>query len=270
MAKTNNLIRNNFHLVTPSPWPFLVSLNAFSFVSSFTLYFYTETLSLLFTFVSFVFLVTSISFWFRDVVIESTYEGNHTKVVQKGLRYGMLLFIVSEVMFFLAFFWAYYDASLSPSVFIGMVWPPQNIIILNPFTAALFNTMVLLLSGATVTWAHNALLNNNRKETLVGLAATIGLGLLFTASQIFEYLTTTFHINDSVYGSVFFMATGFHGFHVLIGTIILTVCWFRHLNYHFTLEHHFLYEAGSWYWHFVDVVWIALYISVYYLPSIAI
>ena len=202
--------------------------------------------------------------WFRDVVREGTFQGHHTKVVQKGLKMGMILFITSEVMFFFAFFWGFFHSSLAPTVELGSVWPPMGINVLNPWEVPLLNTAILLCSGVTVTWAHHALVAGSRSQALSGLFLTISLGVIFTMLQAFEYLEASFTIADSVYGSCFYMATGFHGFHVLVGTLFLAVCLFRLYNHHFTRQHHLGFEAAAWYWHFVDVVWLFLFVSIYW------
>jgi heme/copper-type cytochrome/quinol oxidase subunit 3 len=184
--------------------------------------------------------------------------------VQKGLSMGMILFIVSEVMFFFGIFWAFFHSSLSPNIEIGAVWPPKGIVTFDAWKIPLLNTIILLTSGASVTWAHHALVAGNRSETTLGLIFTVCLGLVFTMFQAYEYSHALFTIRDTVYGSVFFLATGFHGFHVIIGTIFLFACLLRHLNYHFTTKHHLGFEAAAWYWHFVDVVWLFLFISIYW------
>jgi len=205
----------------------------------------------------------SMFMWFRDVVIEGEYKGDHTPVVQIGLRYGMTLFIMSEVMFFVAWFWAFFDASLFPSQVLGSVWPPKGINALDPWHIPLVNTLILLLSGTTVTWAHHALLENDRKGLLNGLLLTVILGSIFTCFQAYEYIHADFKLSTGIYGSTFYMATGFHGFHVIVGTIFLTVCYFRARAGHYKPDHHFGFEAAAWYWHFVDVVWLFLFASIY-------
>jgi cytochrome c oxidase subunit 3 len=202
--------------------------------------------------------------WWADVVREGTYQGLHTNAVQTGLRYGMLLFIVSEVMFFLAFFWAFFHSSILPSIEIGGVWPPAGIDVLNAFDVPLVNTVVLLTSGATCTWAHHSIVAGDKNGSVNGLLLTVALGVFFTALQGMEYIDAGFTIADGVYGSTFFLATGFHGFHVLIGTTFLLVCLFRQLKNHFSTTHHFGFEAAAWYWHFVDVVWLFLFVSIYW------
>jgi len=205
--------------------------------------------------------------WFRDVIREGTYLGYHTVAVQHGLRYGMLLFILSEVCFFAGFFWAFYHSSLAATVEIGGVWPPPGIEVLNPWDVPLLNTLILLLSGATVTWAHHSILQGNKANAVLGLTLTVGLGLIFTALQAYEYIESSFTISDGVYGSTFFMATGFHGLHVIIGSTFLLVCLLRQIKNHYTTTHHFGFEAASWYWHFVDVVWLFLFVSIYWWGS---
>tara|TARA_B110000879_G_scaffold62229_1_gene87397 strand:- start:2873 stop:3562 length:690 start_codon:yes stop_codon:yes gene_type:complete len=205
--------------------------------------------------------------WWRDIIREGTIEGQHTMRVQKGLRMGMLLFIVSEVMFFFAFFWAFFHASFNPSVALGGVWPPAFMVILDPWKVPLLNTIILLTSGATVTWAHHAIVWGSKGHAMSALLYTVALATVFTGLQAFEYVTAPFSISDSIYGSTFFMATGFHGFHVFIGTCFLTVCFFRLTLNHFTREHHFGFEAAAWYWHFVDVVWLFLFITIYWWGS---
>jgi len=179
----------------------------------------------------------------------------------------MILFILSEICFFFSFFWAFFHSSLVPTIELGSVWPPQGIEVLNPFSVPLLNTAVLLSSGATVTWAHHAIISGKRDEAIQGLFLTLILGALFTSLQVMEYIEASFCIADSVYGSVFFVATGFHGLHVIIGTTFLAVCWFRLLYHQFTRHHHFGFEAASWYWHFVDVVWLFLYVCIYWWGS---
>ncbi len=211
-----------------------------------------------------ILVISTMIIWWRDVIREATFEGHHTKAVQVGLRYGMILFIVSEVMFFFAFFWAYFHSSLAPTVEIGSIWPPEAIHPFNPWEVPLLNTIILLSSGATVTWAHHAITTGLRFQAIYALILTIFLAVIFTALQAFEYNEAAFNISDGIYGSSFYLATGFHGFHVIIGTLFLTVCLFRVIKYHFTKTHHFGFEAAAWYWHFVDVVWLFLFVAIYW------
>lgn len=256
--------KHPFHLVDPSPWPLVSATAAFSATSGGVLFMHGYSGGGAFLTFGIVFLVSTMFIWWRDVIREGTLEGQHTSIVQLGLRFGMILFIVSEVMFFVAFFWAFFWASLAPVPEIGSVWPPQGIEVLSAWEVPFLNTLILLSSGASVTWAHHAIICGDRKETINALLLTVALATLFTALQGFEYLNAGFTIADSVYGSTFYMATGFHGFHVFIGTCFLTVCLLRVVLYHFTKQHHFGFEAAAWYWHFVDVVWLFLFISIYW------
>lgn len=205
--------------------------------------------------------------WWRDIIREGTLEGQHTQTVQNGLKIGVILFIISEIMFFVAFFWAFFHSSFNPSIAIGGVWPPAFLTILNPWKVPLLNTIILLSSGASVTWAHHAIVWGNKKEALLALQITILLAIFFTALQALEYLTAPFSISDGIYGSTFYMATGFHGFHVFIGTCFLSVCLLRLSFDHFTQTQHFGFEAAAWYWHFVDVVWLFLFVTIYWWGS---
>lgn len=254
--------KHSFHIVEPSPWPFISGLAALILTigGGLAMHGLDQTTFL----VGLAMLVLTLFFWWRDVINESNAPGVHTPTVQKGLRVGMLLFICSEVMFFVAFFWSYFHVALDPPEVIGSVWPPQNITPFDPFDLPYLNTLILLLSGTTITWSHHALLENDRKGMLQGLGLTIALGVLFTAVQALEYAHATFSFKDGIYPSTFFMATGFHGVHVIVGTIFLIVCWFRTYQNQFTSDHHVGFEAASWYWHFVDVVWLFLFISIYW------
>jgi len=256
--------KHPFHLVDPSPWPLVASIGGFTLTSGLVMYMHSyaggsSVLSLGFFIILFVMYT-----WWRDIIREGTLEGQHTHEVQLGLRMGMLLFIVSEIMFFFAFFWAFFHSSLSPTFDIGAVWPPEAMPVLSAWEIPLFNTVLLLSSGASVTWAHHAIVAGDRKEAILGLLLTITLAIFFTALQGFEYLNAPFTMSDSVYGSCFYMATGFHGFHVFIGTFFLFVCTVRLVWHHFTREHHFGFEAAAWYWHFVDVVWLFLFVTIYW------
>jgi len=253
-----------FHLVDPSALPLLMSISALCLTGCSVLYFHGYSLGLECTFFGFFCVCLCFFLWWRDIVRESTYEGHHTNIVQLGLRYGMLLFIVSEIMFFFAFFWAFFAAALAPVIEIGSIWPPKGIDPFNPIEIPLLNTLLLLCSGATVTYAHHAITAGNKIEAVFGLVLTVVLASIFTALQAFEYVSAPFTISDGMFGSTFFMATGFHGFHVLIGTIFLTVCLFRLLLNQFSIQHHFGFEAAAFYWHFVDVVWLFLYIAIYF------
>nr|ALO76828.1 cytochrome c oxidase subunit 3 [Prostomis sp. PRO01] len=251
-----------FHLVDYSPWPIIGSLSALMIMTGMIKWFHMFNSNLLL--LSFVTTSLVMYQWWRDISREGTFQGLHTMTVASGLRWGMILFITSEVLFFASFFWSFFHNSLAPAIEIGMLWPPKNIQTFNPIQIPLLNTLILLTSGLTVTWAHHSLMENNFKQTTQGLYMTVILGIYFSLLQGFEYHESSFSISDAVYGSSFFMATGFHGIHVIIGTTFLLICLIRHLNNHFSHTHHFGFEAAAWYWHFVDVVWLFLYISIYW------
>nr|AMW67948.1 cytochrome c oxidase subunit III [Stenobiella sp. YW-2016] len=254
-----------YHLVDYSPWPLTGAIGALATTSGIIKWFHQFDNSLLFL-GNLIVILTMIQWW-RDVTREGTFQGLHTIMVTSGLRWGMILFIISEVFFFISFFWAFFHSSLTPTIELGLNWPPYGINPFNPLEIPLLNTVILLSSGVTITWAHHALMNNNYTQTIQGLLFTVLLGIYFSILQGFEYMEAPFSIADSVYGSTFFMATGFHGLHVLIGTTFLLVCLIRQINFHFSMNHHFGFEAAAWYWHFVDVVWLFLYISIYWWGS---
>nr|YP_009971687.1 cytochrome c oxidase subunit III [Hymaea magna]QNG56371.1 cytochrome c oxidase subunit III [Hymaea magna] len=254
-----------FHLVDVSPWPILGSFSAMTIMMGLIKWFHFFKSDLLF-----LGLITTMLVmyqWWRDIVRESTFQGHHTYSVTMGLRWGMILFITSEVMFFVSFFWGFFHNSLAPSIEIGMTWPPKGIMTFNPIEIPLLNTLILLTSGLTVTWAHHGLMENSYTQGFQGLLLTVILGLYFSILQGYEYMEASFTISDGIYGSSFYMATGFHGLHVIIGTTFLLVCLIRHYLNHFSSIHHFGFEAAAWYWHFVDVVWLFLYISIYWWGS---
>jgi len=253
-----------YHLVDPSPWPLIGSMGALGMTAGGVMYFHKYVYGELLLVISLILVILVMVVWWRDVIREATYMGFHTIVVQKGLKLGMILFILSEVFFFVSFFWAFFHSALVPTVEVGSIWPPVGIKPLNAFEVPLLNTAILLTSGATVTWSHNAMISGNRKETIVGLVLTIVLGIIFTALQGIEYYEAPFTIADSVYGSTFYVATGFHGLHVIIGTTFLIVSLVRIVEHQLTKHHHNGYEASIWYWHFVDWVWLFLYISIYW------
>ena len=261
---TKNYHRHPYHMVDPSPWPLVASFGAFLATSGGVMYMHGYSGGGFSLFTGIMIIVYCMYVWWRDIVREATFEGWHTNMVQLGMRYGMILFIVSEIMFFFAFFWAFFQSSLCPSPDIGSVWPPKGIEVLGAFEVPLLNTIILLTSGASCTWAHHAIVVGARREAIMALIVTLVLAVAFTGFQVFEYVNATFGISDSVYGSAFFMATGFHGFHVFIGTCFLAICLIRLVQYHFSKEHHFGFEAAAWYWHFVDVVWLFLFVAVYW------
>ena len=267
--------KHPYHLVDPSPWPVIGAFSALLLAFGLVLSMHQGEHTLLLV-GSGALLVTA-ALWWRDVIREAESGQHHNPIVQIGLRYGMVLFIASEVMFFAAWFWAFFDVALYPggensremilrTESLGGTWPPQSMQgkLFDPWDIPFLNTIILLSSGATITWAHHALRVGNRSGLLQGLGYTILLGLLFTALQAYEYSIAPFQINEGIYPSTFYMATGFHGVHVIIGTIFLIVCFFRALLKHFKPDHHIGFEAAAWYWHFVDVVWLFLFTFIYW------
>jgi cytochrome c oxidase subunit 3 len=251
-----------FHLVDIRPWPITASIGALTITSGLSYWFHYNSITIL-SLGLFIIIISSYQWW-RDIAREGTLQGLHNRTVITNLRWGIILFIVSEIFFFLSFFWAFFHARLAPSVEIGTQWPPAGIIPFNPFQIPLLNTAILLASGVTITWSHHALISANHSQATQALTLTIILGVYFTALQAYEYIEAPFTIAEAVYGSTFFVATGFHGLHVIIGSTFLMVCLFRIRKFHFSATHHFGFEAAAWYWHFVDVVWLFLYVSIYW------
>jgi len=258
------LIKNNhsFHLVDQRPWPIIASIAAFSIVTGIVKWFILTSNTLIF--IEIIILILTTYQWWRDITREGTFQGLHTIFVLKGLRWGIILFITSEVLFFFSFFWAFFHNSLSPSLEIGILWPPSGVTPFNVTQVPLLNTLILLSSGIRVTWSHHALIENNYSQITQSIFITIILGFYFSFLQGIEYFEASFTIADSSYGASFFVTTGFHGLHVLIGTRFLLVCFFRIIKAHFSINHHFGFEAAAWYWHFVDVVWLLLYVNIYW------
>ncbi len=267
--------QHDYHLVDPSPWPFIGSVSAIVMAIGLIMTMKGMPVAGLKAgpyilgagLIGVLYVMTA---WWTDVVKEAN-RGDHTRVVQLHHRYGMIMFIASEVMFFVAWFWAYFDVSLFPGDAIqqarqqatGGVWPPKGIETFDPWHLPLLNTLILLTSGTTVTWAHHALLQDDREGVKQALWLTVALGVLFTICQIYEYSHASFGFSGNIYGATFFMATGFHGFHVVIGTIFLAVCLYRVYLGHFTPQQHLGFEFAAWYWHFVDVVWLFLFAAIY-------
>lgn len=236
-----------FHLVNPSPWPLFASLACLVTTTGGVMFMHRYEDGVAIFLFGLSMIIYAMFVWWRDIIREATFEGYHTIVVQKGLRFGVILFIVSEVFFFLAFFWAFFHSSLVPTVELGAIWPPKGIQPFDPWAVPLVNTAILLLSGATVTWAHHAIVAGKKGNATIGLFLTVALGLIFTGLQAFEYIEAPFDISDGVYGSTFYLATGFHGIHVIVGTIFLIVCLVRQMKSHFTKQHHFGFEAAAFY-----------------------
>lgn len=261
MASAKN---HDFHILPPSPWPLIGAFSALIAAAGAVGWMHEAAFGPWVTSLGLIGILFVMYGWWSDVVREANH-GDHTPVVQLHHRYGMILFIISEVMFFVAWFWAFFHASLFPSTApaVGGVWPPEGIEVLYPFHYPLLNTLILLLSGTTVTWAHHALVHGDREGLKQGLWLTVALGVLFSCVQAYEYTHAAFSFAGNIYGSTFYMATGFHGFHVLVGTIFLIVCLKRTYNGDFTPKQHFGFEAAAWYWHFVDVVWLFLFAAIY-------
>ena len=255
---------HDYHILKPSPWPLLMSAAVLMLAAGGIGLMHKFAWGTPVFFLGLAAVAGMFTRWWMDVVHEAN-TGDHTPVVQLHHRYGMILFIASEVMFFVAWFWAYFNAALYPSGHEGIagVWPPKGVEVLDPFVFPLLNTLILLCSGTTVTWSHHALIHGDRQAARQGLWLTIALGVVFSCIQAFEYHHASFSIAGNVYGATFFMATGFHGFHVIVGTIFLAVCLFRLYRGDFTPRQHFGFEAAAWYWHFVDVVWLFLFIAIY-------
>ena len=267
MAGSKN---HDYHILAPDPWPIIGAFSALALTGGGVMWLHNNPYGKFVCLAGLAMVLVTMFNWWSNTIREA-HEGYHTPVVSLHLRYGMILFIASEVMFFVAWFWAFFDSALFPSAAeaVGGQWPPKGMEVLDAWEFPLLNTMILLCSGCTVTWAHHALIHGHREGLIKGLWCTIGLGLLFTSIQAYEYIHAPFlFVGDpahgaTVYGSTFMMATGFHGFHVIVGTIFLIVCLVRSYKGHFTPRQHFGFEAAAWYWHFVDVVWLFLFLCIY-------
>jgi len=270
-----------YHIVRPSPWPMVGAFAGMLLAIGAVLYMHEVKIGGIDVGFKGIILgvlavISVMFFWWKDIIHESVVEKVHTPIAEIGLRYGMTLFIASEVMFFVAFFWAFFDASLfagQENMYArvestGGHWPPEGIHTIPAFDLPLMMTMILLLSGCTVTWAHHAILEGDTKNFIKALGITVGLGVFFLGFQVYEYANAHFGFTEGIYPSTFYMATGFHGFHVFVGTVFLAVCWLRAKKGHFSKEKHFGFEAAAWYWHFVDVVWLFLFVAVYWWGSL--
>lgn len=259
----NKITHNHpFHLVTLRPWPLIISCNLIILLTGAIKIFHESSFNLLFLGLIISILVTFQ--WWRDIIRERTFQGIHTIEVTNLIKLGILLFITSEILFFFSFFWAFFHISLAPNIEIGIIWPPKNLIVFNPYNIPLLNTIILLSSGISITWSHYRLIYKNYKESILSLNLTIFLGIYFSFLQFIEYKESYFTIADSSFGTTFFVITGFHGIHVLIGTIFILIIIIRLLNKQFSPNHHFGFEARAWYWHFVDVIWLFVFISLYW------
>ncbi|MES2214850.1 MAG: cytochrome c oxidase subunit 3 [Pseudomonadota bacterium] len=266
-------VNHPYHLVNPSPWPIIASFSLLFVTSGAVMMMHGYNLGHFVLGFGIISLISCLVKWWKDIVREGLVDHAHTDPVRMGLRIGMALFILSEVMFFFAFFFSFFNASIFPEHILDATgiwpisngtWPPKDIQTFDPWDIPLMNTLTLLLSGTTVTWAHHAMLENNKKEMVEALGYTVVLGMFFTAMQAFEYAHAPFKFTDGIYASNFYMSTGFHGAHVIIGTIFLAVCYFRARRGHFEKGNgHLGFEFAAWYWHFVDVVWLFLFTFVY-------
>lgn len=259
-----------FHIVEQSPWPLIGSIRALILTTGLVNYMHNSILALLI--LGLTLTILTIYQWWRDICREATFQGLHTQIVKTRLKWGIILFISREILFFFRFFWTFFHVSLSPDIATGIIWPPSGITSFNPYNIPLLNTVVLLSSGVSITWSHHRILKKSYTEAILSLSVTILLGLFFSILQGFEYIEATFTTSDRVFGATFFILTGFHGLHVIIGTTFLFINLTRIINGHLRSSHHLRFEAAAWYWHFVDVVWLFLYISlywwIYYLISI--
>ena len=262
---SNKFFFSPFYLISARPWPLTGALGGCLLAGGLVAWFHLSYFSGVI--IGLLLIILTIFQWWRDLIREATFMGYHTKFIMIRLRLGIILFIISEVLFFFAFFWAFFHSSLAPTPEIGCTWPPTAIQVINPFSVPLLNTGVLLASGVTVTWAHHALLEKDRQSAIQRLTLTIVLGIYFTFLQASEYSEASFTIADRVYGTTFFVTTGFHGLHVIIGTLFLSVSLLRIFLEQFSSRHHFGFEAAAWYWHFVDVVWLFLFVFIYWWGS---
>jgi len=267
----HKFIKHPFQIIESSPWPFIIGMSSFMYMSLNAIFlsygcstFYSNIFLKVPYQLSFIVLILSMFMWWYDMIQESVIEGAYTEKVQLNISIGMILFILSEVMFFFGFFWAFFHFSLNPSDAIQGNWPPVSIESIYAFGLPLINTFILLSSGITLTWSHFSLLKKNKIESVLGLFITILLGLVFTRIQFIEFYLAKFTIADSAYGSVFYMLTGLHGFHVIIGTIFLFVAFLRMVFNYFNNTRFSGFELSIWYWHFVDIVWLFVFTFIYY------
>nr|YP_009728513.1 cytochrome c oxidase subunit III [Indomegoura indica]QIA95426.1 cytochrome c oxidase subunit 3 [Indomegoura indica] len=255
-------INQPYFILNLSPWPILMSLNTFNLMISNIM-----IMNFKYNFMSMMNLIMMIlisTLWWRDIIRESTYQGNHNFYIMNLIKFSMILFIISEMFLFISFFWNFLHNSLAPSIELGLNWPPKNINFFNPLLIPLLNTIILLTSSFTVTLTHLYLLNNSKKKTIFFMNLTIILSIYFLMLQMLEYKQATFTFSDSIFGSSFYMATGFHGLHVIMGTIFLMINMLRMMKMHFSYTHHISFELAAWYWHFIDIIWLFLYMTFYW------
>jgi len=252
-----------YHMVTPSPWPYFTGYAVLTLCYGLVMYMNFFNGGLIALLSGLTQLILVLFFWWRDVIREATFEAKHNAYVRRNLKLGFILFIVSEIRFFFGLFWSFFYYALDPVIWIGCSWPPYAIEPVDWKKIPTLNTCILLLSAATVTVAHKSLRADDYDTTLIGFAATLFCACLFTLCQAYEYVVLPYNMSDSVYGSIFYMITGFHGFHVIIGAIFISICFARFLLFHFNPFHHVGFECAIWYWHFVDIVWLFVFFFVY-------
>ena len=257
---------SSFVFVSSSFWPLILSLSIFRFLVRFFLW-VNLFVSIYFPLLSLIRLLLVSLIWWKDLVREGIL-GFHTFKLDLCFRVGIFLFILSEVFFFVSFFWAFFDSSLVPTCEVGIIWPPKGISVLSPYSVPLLNTLILLSRGVSLTWAHHSIISNKYISFIWRILLTIFLGIYFLYIQYSEYIFTRFSFTDGIYGRTFFLTTGFHGFHVLVGFLFLSWVLFISFKGRFIYNHHFSFEASAWYWHFVDVVWLILFISFYWWGSL--
>jgi len=252
-------MRHPYHILSPSPWPILISFNLLSLLVSFIGILSGINNVNKINIWGLLMVLYILYLWLYDIIIESYYIGNHTNNVSRSIIIGFILFVLTEIMLFISLFWTYFHSALNPYY---LIWPPIGIDLINPWSIPLLNTFLLLYSGIIATWAHHEFISNNRNNSLIGLYITIILGIIFFIFQLFEYIHSSFDISDSIYGSSFFLTTGTHGLHVIIGILFFIFTTIRVFNYH---SPSILFDLTLLYWHFIDIVWIALFILVYYM-----
>lgn len=256
-----------FHLVGPSPWPIFTSFSLLNVALTLGLTSHGYITNNYLLFLTFFTVLYSMTLWFKDIIAESTYLGEHTIAVKRGLNQGFLLFVVSEILIFISLFWAFLHSAVNPTMEIGMAWPPAGIEAISPAELPLLNTIILLASGVTITYAHHALINGNRTNTLYGFIYSTILITLFVFCQVLEYKFSSFTLTDGVYGSTFFSLTGLHGIHMVMLITMLAICTWRIYNYDFTNTSHVGAETTILYLHVLDVIWLFIYIIVYWWGS---
>lgn len=259
-----NIYKHPYHIVTNSPWPFITSFFLFFFALGFAMILHDYNGGKSLMYLGFFGILFSIFTWCRDIIREGIYEGTHTKLVELGLKKGVIIFLIAETMTFGGFSLSFFYSALSPSYTLGSIWPPLGVNSINPWSIPLLNTIILLTSGATITLAHHALILGKRLYTIYSLFITCILATIFTLLQIIEYFESNFSMSDGIYGSIFFLLTGFHGLHVIIGTFLIFICILRTISYHFTKQSFFGLEISIWYWHFVDIIWLFIFVSIYW------